>query len=204
MLSTALPFFLLRPLSPSHDPSHASKSVVRNRMIVTDPYTAFSTSLLASSIFAVLLEASFFSYLPIYMITHFSHLRSLEAAHLGAAGLPTLLLALLPAGLACTLFLFAPPTGTPLAAQTFDFDPTTSSLGAHVYWSTWGWYSPRQKELAGRAALLAGLIVAETVVQVWGTIEGAELLGALGYAGIWAVGVGLIGAVLDWVGGPSD
>ena len=44
----------------------------------------------------------------------------------------------------------------------------------------------------------------ETVIQGWGTVSGAELEGAAGYAGVWAVGVLLVGAVFDWVASPSE
>jgi len=39
------------------------------------------------------------------------------------------------------------------------------------------------------------------VIQVWGTVSGAELLGAVGWAGLWVVGVGCVGAAYGWVGG---
>jgi hypothetical protein len=58
--------------------------------------------------------------------------------------------------------------------------------------------------LIRRTALLALLIVVNTVVHQWGTMAGVEILGALGYGGVWAGGAILVGGVLDWVGGPSD
>src|SRR2546423_14904180 len=79
-----------------HHPSSAAKGTLRNRPILTDPWTAISTSLLAAAIFAVLLELAFATYLPTWLITHFDFVRDLSAAHLGAAGLPALLLSLVP------------------------------------------------------------------------------------------------------------
>lgn len=73
----------------------------------------------------------------------------------------------------------------------------------HVYHNVWGWYNNRQKELISRTVLVAAMTMTETVIQLWGTVEGVELTGALGYAGIWGVGVLLVGAAFDWVGGPS-
>ena len=215
ILANSLPYFFLRPLSPSHTPTSAPRSTFRNRPILTDPYTTLATSLLATAIFAVLLEASFATYLPTWLILHFTGLRTLEAAHLGPAGLPTLLLALIPAGYAVMEFLFAPSTaaaGSPPSTITVApevspmpaFDPSTSSFFEHLQYNTWGWYSTRQKELIKRTTLLTGLMAAETVVNLWGTIRGIELPGALGYAGVWALGCVVTGAVLDWVGGPSD
>lgn len=204
IVANSVPYFFLRPLSPSHAPGSAPKSSVRNRPILTDPYTTIATSLLATAIFAVLLEASFASFLPQWLITHFTGLRSLDAAHLGASGLPTLLLALVPAGIACMEFLFAPSTAAPLPATPLVFDPATATFMEHVYYNAWGWYTARQKALIVRTTLLTYLMLTETVVQLWGTIAGVELTGALGYAGIWALGTAVLGSVLDWVGGPSD
>ena len=203
ILATSAPYYFLRPISPSHSPGSAPRSSLRNRPILTDPYTTIATSLLAAAIFAVLLEASFATFLPRELVLHFVGLRSIEAAHLGPSGLPTLLLALLPAGIAVQEYIFAPSTATPMAPVA-PFDPVTASLVAHVYQNTWGWYSARQKELIGRTAILTYLIVAHTIVQVWGTIEGVEWQGALEYAAIWGLGSVVVGIVLDWVGGPSD
>ncbi|KIW15299.1 hypothetical protein PV08_05344 [Exophiala spinifera] len=205
IVANSVPYFLFRSLSPSHNPNTAPKTTLRNRPILTDPYTTVATSLLATAIFAVLLEASFATFLPSWLITHFSGLRSLEKAHLGAGGLPILLLALIPAGVASMEYLFAPSTAAASTVPaTPEFDPTTAGFAGHVYHNAWGWYSPRQKSLISRAGLLAYLIVAETIVLLWGTLKGIEFTGAAGYAGIWGVGVVLVGAALDWVGGPSD
>lgn len=205
LVSLTVPYYLLRPLSPAHSPSSAPKSLLRNRSILTDPYTTIATSLLSAAIFAVLLEASFATVLPTWLVTHFRGLRTLEAAHLGPAGLPTLLLALLPAGVASQEFIFTPSTASPGPLVTaVEFDPVTATLASHIKYNTWGWYTTRQKTLISRTALLTVLVVVQTLVRVWGTIEGVEAEGALGYAGIWGVGTVLVGIALDWVGGPSD
>ncbi|KAK5046714.1 hypothetical protein LTR84_007475 [Exophiala bonariae] len=205
ILSTSAPYYFLRPLSPSHNPSAAPRSSLRNRSILTDPYTTIATSLLASAIFAVLLEASFATFLPEYLVVHFTGLRSIEAAHLGPSGLPTLLLALLPAGFATQEYIFAPSTAKSLPSGPVDaFDAVTASFSAHVYHNAWGWYSVRQKELISRTAVLTALIVAQTLLHVGGTLNGVDFEGALGYASIWGGGAVVVGAVLDWVGGPSD
>jgi hypothetical protein len=212
IIANSLPYYFLRPLSLSHIPSYAPKYSLRNRPILTDPYTTIATSLLATAIFAVLLEASFATYLPTWLILHFVGLRTLEPAHLGPAGLPVLLLALLPAGYAMMEFLFAPSTAATIStvavgsetAPVPEFDPSTATFWDHIHYNTWGWYSARQKELMRRTVVLAGLIFSETVLTTWGTVEGVEFQGALGYAGVWVVGALVTGAGLDWVGGPSD
>ncbi len=182
---------------------------MRNRSILTDPYTTLATSLLGTTIFAVLLQLSFQTFLPSFLIQHFTGLRTLEAAHEGPSGLPALLVALLPAGWAAMEFLFAPSTAATVAASTAPavespFDTVRSGFWAHVYWNIWGWYTVRQKELIWRAAVLGALVVAETVVHCYSVMEGVTFVGALGYAGVWGGGVALLGAALDWVGAPSD
>ena len=203
ILSVTAPFMLLRQVSPTHAPHSAPKGTVRNRSILTDPWTTLATSLLATTIFSVLLELSFATFLPIHLITHFTGVRDLTAAHLGAAGLPSLLVALLPAGYAAREFLFVSSTGVPASPVKYTFDPATSGLRQHAYHNAWGWYSSRQKELISRTVLLAVMVVGETIIQSWGTIKGVEFAGAGLYAAIWAVGVAVMGAAFDWVGGPS-
>lgn len=182
---------------------------LRNRSILTDPYTSLATSLLGTTIFAVLLELAFATFLPSFLIANFTGLRTLDAAHAGPAGLLTLLVALVPAGWACMEFLFAPSTSATssvaLAPGTnAQFDPVTSGFWSHVYWNVWGWYSIRQKELIWRAAVLGALVAAETMVFCTIVLDGVTVVGGLGYSGLWAAGVAVLGGVLDWVGGPSD
>lgn len=140
------------------------------------------------------------------MVTHFHGIRTLGPAHLGASGLPSLLLALLPSGWACMEFLFAPATAATSATAPGlrNFEPATSGFWEHVYWNAWGWYTARQKELIFRAAVLGLLMAVETVVFATSSLKGVEVPGALGYAGVWAGGVTVLAGVLDWVGGPSD
>lgn len=203
IISITAPFTLLRQVSPTHALHSAPKGTVRNRPILTDPWTTVATSLLATAIFAVLLELSFATFLPVHLITHFTGVRDLTVTHLGAAGLPSLLVALVPAGYAAREFLFVSSTGVPSSPGEYTFDPATSDLRQHLYHNAWGWYSPRQKALIGRTTLLAVMVVGETIIQTWGTIKGVEFSGATLYAALWGVGVAVVGAVFDWVGGPS-
>ena len=209
VLSHSLPYLLFRQVAPPHKKTRTSTFGIRNRSIVTDPYTTLATSLLATTIFAVLLEFSFYTSLPSFLVQHFEGLRTLDAAHAGASGLPSLLVALLPAGWACMEFIFAPSTSATVSTSTAPaveppFDTVRSGFLAHVYWNLWGWYTVRQKELIWRASILGALIVAETVVHCYVVMAGVSLVGALGYAGVWGGGVVVLGAALDWVGGPSD
>jgi hypothetical protein len=109
---------------------------------------------------------------------------------------------LVPAGYAAHEFLFVSSTGVP-QSPVYVFDPESAGFWEHVYHNAWGWYSNRQKDLIGRTLLLAALVEGETIIQTWGTIRGVELVGAAGYAMMWGAGVCVVGAVYDWVGGPS-
>ena len=112
------------------------------------------------------------------------------------------MVSLLPAGYAAMQFIFIASTAAP-PTPAYVFDTTESGFVEHVYHNAWGWYTNRQKALISRTSLLAAMALTESVIQTWGTIEGVELYGAMGYAGIWVVGVAVVGAVFDWVGGPS-
>jgi hypothetical protein len=204
LTSTTTPFLLLRSLSPHHAPNSAPRDLVRNRAILIDPFTTLSTSLLATAIFVTLLQLSFATFLPIFLITHFNGLRDLGAARLGASGLPNLLVALIPTGVSCTIFLFLPSTGVVNPhLQAGSFEPATASFRAHVYHNAWGWYSARQRELIKRTVVAGLMVMAECVVQVWGTIAGVELMGAVGYAGVFVLSIAVVGMAYEWVGGPS-
>jgi hypothetical protein len=203
MISITAPFVLMRRVSPTHATRSAPRGTVRNRSILNDPWTTIATSLLATAIFAVLLELSFATFLPVHLITHFSGVRDLTVTHLGAAGLPSLLVALVPAGYAAREFLFVSSTGVPPSPGEYTFEPTTSDLRQHVYHNVWGWYSSRQKELISRTILLSVMTVGESVIQTLGTIKGVEFSGATLYAAMWGAGIVVVGAVFNWVGGPS-
>lgn len=99
-------------------------------------------------------------------------------------------------------FIFVASTAAP-PTPVYAFDTTESGFLEHVYHNAWGWYTNRQKALIGRTVLVAAMAFVESVIQTWGTIEGVELYGAMGYACMWVVGILLVGAVFDWVGGPS-
>ena len=48
--------------------------------------------------------------------------------------------------------------------------------------------------------MLTVMVALTTWIRVWGTVEGAEPLGAAGWAGLWAAACVLEGVVLGWVG----
>ena len=62
----------------------------------------------------------------------------------------------------------------------------------------WGW-SKQTKALLTQTAVLAVMVAANTAVRV-SALEGTDVVGAVGYAGVWVL-AGLLSAVMfGWVG----
>ena len=206
--STSFPIYLLRPTSPVHsfEPNKQRLIPRLTRSIISDPATTVSTAILASTIVAVVLEFSFATALPSFLISHFAGLRTLEPAHRGAAGLPSLLTLLLPFGFAMREFLFvSSAASTPTAEEkTYKFDPARANLAETFWHNVWGWYTAKEKTLIRRTGLAVALVGAETAVSVWGTVKGAEITGAVGWAGLWTLAISIVGLVFGWVESPAS
>lgn len=81
------------------------------------------------------------------------------------------------------------------------FDPQTAGFLEHLYENVWGWYSAGERALMVRTAVLVTMLLANSVVRVWSGVQGATLVGALGWAATWAVGVGGVAGGFAWVEG---
>lgn len=220
ILSTALPFYLFRPLSAPHAKVVAAKpsAKLRNRTIINDPVTTLATSTTATITYTVtLLLAASFNYVRSFLVVHFEGLPDISFAQPEAVArtFVALLIWLAPAGVASTQFLFRPAEGAiassnaatgvnSIALTHSHFDPATAGFLQHVYYNGWGWYTSRQKELIRRSTVLAAFLLAETVIHLTSEVRGIDVAGAFGYAGAWVTGTIVLGIVLDWVGGPSD
>lgn len=79
------------------------------------------------------------------------------------------------------------------------FNPETGTLWETVVWTFWGW-KEGTKVLICRSVVMATLVGVATYVKVWGTVDGAEPAGALGWAALWAVASLLQGPLLGWIG----
>lgn len=199
VFSVKLPFSYLRHRLPAHS-SKSTSSEIRNASIIHDTTIYILNILLASSIYAVIIYASFAKWLPTYLISHSQDIPNLEKAH--AAMLPALVATFIPLGWASHTFLFSPSTaaGPSLAGLKNEaFNPASATLWESVRWNVWGW-EKGTKVLLERTFVLATMAGLTTWVRVWGTVEGAEPLGAAGWAGVWATACALEGVVLGWVG----
>ncbi|KAI9795185.1 MAG: hypothetical protein M1816_000207 [Peltula sp. TS41687] len=198
MITNYLPFRLLRPLLPAHEPTSHAVSVP-NRRILTDLPVTILTSLLAAAIYGVVLYSSYASWLSVHLVSYFDGLKDISAAH--SPAFPFLVLSLIPVGYAAREFLFTPFTGStsdPRDALAPAFDPATATLGETLRYNLWG-YSKRSKSIITRTVTLMLVTGLNTWLHTFVTIEGAENYGALGWSAIWVVSSAITGLAFWWV-----
>jgi len=180
-----------------------------NQALAMDTQIMVLTSALAATIYAVAfyLEHQFF-HLGEFLITHFDNLATMAAHDTTVAQLIPLFAIL---GLAASFFLFRPTIAaagiSPLRDQKTRgslsaarapkrFNPATATLGEtfayNLGYGTSGW-SRRAEVLAKRTAVLALGTLVNNAVRVFATVDGTDVGGALGYAGIWAFASVLLG-----------
>ncbi|TVY86945.1 hypothetical protein LAWI1_G006314, partial [Lachnellula willkommii] len=196
VLTTYIPFRLLRSLSPAHTASPYSNISVPNREILTDTTVQAVTTLLAASIYSVTLYSAYVTHLPLYLATYFEGIPTIEYAYRATPF--TLLPLSLVLGLAAKSFIFT-PAAVIVDKRQREFDPSKASFEETVRWNVWG-YGDKTKVVIKRTAALALVSGVNTFVQSWVTIEGVEPLGAAAYAGIWVVAAAISGVALGVVG----
>lgn len=196
LLSTAIPFHLLRPLSGPH-----SGNAKVNQDIIADIYIQASTTLLAASIYGVAIVSAFRTFLPKQLVLYFSSIQSVRPAY--EASYVTLFPIALVFGLTAHTFIFTPFAATDKAEeddQLAKFDPVSATLNETVYYNVWG-FATKTKVAILRTAVLATVSGVSTYLQCAMAINGVESPGAAAYAGIWAVPGLLSGLALGLVGG---
>jgi len=201
VLSVAVPFLLLRPLSPARS---AAATVPNRELLVDRPITVYTT-LLAGAIYCVTLSTAYRIHLPKVLVLYFEGIPSIEVARSATTFLfvsaETVLLSLL-FGLAARTLIFAPvaSTGrTPDDAKVETFDPAAATLKETVWWNLWG-YTAQGKALVARTAVAALVPAVSTFLQCVLTIKGVEAYGAAAYASVWAAAGLLTGLGLGVVG----
>ncbi|KAJ5918469.1 hypothetical protein N7466_010461 [Penicillium verhagenii] len=199
VLSTVIPFFFLRRPTSVHDLSHAPSGAVANRSILQDRPTTIYTTLAATSIFTVVLYASYASWLPAQLVVHFESIPDISAAHAGPAGLPALFLTLIPTGYAVRDFLFVSSTGHATNVQSDPTDLEGELLISAVYRKTWCQLSAKTRILTSRTLVLAAGVLLNTVVQVAGTIDCVSVEGASLWGAVWTFATLAVGAVFGWI-----
>ncbi|TDZ24251.1 hypothetical protein Cob_v003034 [Colletotrichum orbiculare MAFF 240422] len=197
MLSTFVPFQLLRPLSGAH----AGAKNVANREILSDvPLTIFTT-VLAAGIYSFTLVGAFKLYLPKTLVLFFEGLPNLAPAY--TANFLTTLPVTLAFGAAARTLIFTPFVATGKTAddgKLDEFDPATATLGETLAWNFWG-YTTRAKVVILRTFVAMVLTGVNTYLQTYMTVGGVESQGAATYAATWVVAAFLTGIGLGAVGG---
>lgn len=201
VVTTYLPFRLLRPLSAAHAATSTSDvAIVPNQPIVTDFTIQLLTTILAAAIYSVTLFGAYQLYLPVTLVTYFNDIPSIAKAHASSA------IELFPVvfvlGAAARTFIFTPATATApnsADARKTAFNPVTASFFETLRHNVWG-YSKRSKIVISRTATLMLACGVNTFVQCYVTIEGVEPTGALGYAALWVLAAGFTGLSLGLVG----
>lgn len=198
ILSSTTPFLLFRkePIASKKQPTPA---------ILQDRATTLYTTLAATAIFSLILYASYATWLPAQLVTHFANIPDISPAHAGPAGWPVLFLTLLPAGWAARDFLFG---GWARAAAVEAADGAASKkrsrereyLLCALYRKTWGALTAGTRALVSRTVVLTTMTLLNTVVQVAGTVAGVDSVGAGVWGAVWAVGCLGVGAVFGWIG----
>jgi len=136
VLTTYIPFRLLRSLSPAHTASSYSNSSVPNRELLTDTTVQAVTTLLAASIYSVTLYSAYVTFLPRYLATYFEGIPTIEKAYTATPF--TLLPLSLVFGLAAKSFIFT-PAAVIVDKRPKEFEPSKASLGETLRWNVWGY-----------------------------------------------------------------
>lgn len=213
LLANVGPFYLLRRRLPHNTPEtsqHATAAITSDKQII------HIVALVATAMLALPVVASLTTWLPLHLATHFAGLRTLEPAH--TAGFSTMLLALFPAGYAARQLFFTPlATATAVTlvnkaslayssgetAKVLTFDPVSATLTQTIHRNVfWHRYLPPQTQLLlERTALVAGWTAANTAFKAYLEVDGAEVVGALAWGGVWGVGITGAAAMLGWIAG---
>jgi len=192
LAGTYIPFSLLRPLSSAH---RAGDALPPGGADVSSDYIIQAiTTLLGASIYSVSLYSAYATYLPVNLVTHFSNITSIVAAHTSSP--ITLLPKALVFGIAAKTFIFTP--ATTLDTQSPPFNPVKATLAETFWYNVWG-YSEATRMVLRRTAALAVITGGNTFLQTLVALDGVEFLGALGYSAVWVGAAGLTGLALGVV-----
>ncbi|KAF2716253.1 hypothetical protein K431DRAFT_235776 [Polychaeton citri CBS 116435] len=214
VVALALPFALLRPLDKSHAYPTISTAIAKNdheddtkvpTPIDQDTNIRLNMTLLAASLWAVVLFASYSTWLPTYLVIYFDGIKDVTAAHSG--NFLYLLALALPMGMAAVDYLYTPaarearappPSAAEKAAR---FDPETASLAQTLSYNLGlgaEGFSKKATILTRRTAVVALSQFANSLVKTYGTVEGTELGGAVAWSSVWALGTVAVGLAFGW------
>ncbi|KAK1751752.1 hypothetical protein QBC47DRAFT_390931 [Echria macrotheca] len=199
VLSSFLPFFLLRQLSGAHSAAPG----VTNREIIVDRGIQVLTSVLSGQVYSIILFLASRAFLPDTLVLYFEGIPTVRpATDATVLGNPTTHVVTLLLGTAARLFIFTPLVATPQTGESerelAKFDPVSATLQETVAYNLWG-YTSRTKVSIKRTALAMLFTGVGTYLRCLG-IRGAEPYGSIVYASVWTMATLLAGLSLRYVG----
>ncbi|KAJ2906840.1 hypothetical protein MKZ38_010338 [Zalerion maritima] len=200
ILSTFVPFRLLRSVSDPHSVHPSESLAAPNKAVISDHLIQLLTTGLAAGIYGVTILAAFSTYLPTCLVLYFKNIPSIEAAHvLSVAPLVPVMVLF---GLASRVYIFTPSAAqgvTEADAKADKFDPVQANLKETLRWNLWGWHTSTKVGIkrTAVAALMSGV---HTTLQLVYGIKGIEATGAAAYAAVWVVAAVVTGFGLGAVG----
>lgn len=205
MISVALPFYLLRGAT-----RYPTRSANPNQAIARDGTVLVITCALGTVVYGLTFFLSYYANLGVFLIRHFDSIPSLDKAH--DQNFVGMLHMFLLSGVAATYFLFRPAVAEPSRPALTEpkavedkpaFNPERATLLDTVSYNLGlygvGW-SRRAEVFAWRTLILALGTLANTLVRVYSTVEGTDVVGSLGYGGLWAAAGTMVGFAFAWLG----
>jgi hypothetical protein len=196
----AIPTYLLRPRSIVHK----ANVPLRNRFLLNSVQVQFSNSLLAMGVYIVVIWAFLKTGITnLFLISHFD-IPTLETAHSETP--VSILLKIFTAGFAAKEFLLnpsiaaQPPSG--LATPTEEFDPATATFDQTIKANVLP--SERRTRTLLQQTIILNVLTFLSTVQRCMTLNGTEIYGAAGYAGIWVFANTVLAGWYQWVGNTSS
>lgn len=201
VLAIAIPTYLLR----SRSVAHRANAPLRNRFLLQSWQVQGTNAMLAVSVYVVTLWLSVninFGFLSAFLVSYFD-IPTLELAHIEDP--MTILLKVLIAGVTAKEFLLNPSiaaqTSSGASTPVAQFDPATATLDETIKANV-VLKDKRKNTLAQQTFILNAFLMTSTVQRCM-TLKGAEVLGAVGYSGIWVFANTLLALWYSWVGDSS-
>ncbi|KAM5451005.1 hypothetical protein MaudCBS49596_004116 [Microsporum audouinii] len=212
-MSCIIPFSYWRPLSAVHSGSGPAV----NRAILSDRLTTIYTTVASTLVYTIALYFSLSTWLPAHLVSHFVGLPDISAAHAGPKGLVSLFLSLLPAGYGSRDLLFVTSASQPQEKKVEqkttrrrlrssdsreeqdEQEQQEESCFTSLYKKGWLGLPPSLRTLISRSVALALMTLANTFVQLGGTISGVEPKGALGWGAIWSLATLINTGLYAWI-----
>ncbi|EMD60623.1 hypothetical protein COCSADRAFT_163932 [Bipolaris sorokiniana ND90Pr] len=199
VISFALPTYLLRPRSLAHK----TNAPLRNRFLLNSYQVQLSSFMLATGVYVVLLWGSLKTGVLNTFLVQYFDIPTLEVAHVETP--LSLVVKTFIAGFAAKAFLLNPSfAAQPLSENQTPgdtFDPATATLSQTLEYNFYN-FTQRTRTLIQQTLILNAFLFIATVQRSM-TLVGTDIIGAVGYAGVWVAANTLIALWFGWVGDTS-